>query len=262
MIYQYLHLMMAKEVVMVILNELMQEFLLNNYSLLTHFVETMAALTGVFLFKWYRYSVAKYFIFFLVYLTIGDFVHMYTRLVYPDKLLGFLVGSLIEKNYWLSTLFWRIGAIMFFAFYYRKILKTQSFKKVIKYASYGFFSFSFGYILLNWEAFFTSYFPIISVLGAIIVFLCTVFYFIEILQSDEILTFYKSINFYISLAIFIWWLIITPIVFYDNYTSYEVLVYERDWDYIKLRRLIYISTNIFMYSTFTFALIWCRPQRK
>lgn len=238
----------------------MQDFLLNNYTLLTYSVETMAALTGIFLFRRYRNSEAKYFIYFLVYLTIGDFAHMYTWLVYPDKLLSFLLGSLIEKNYWWSTLFWRIGAIMFFAFYYHKILKTQSFKKVIKYTSTGFISFSFGYILLNWKAFFISYFPIISILGATIVFLCTVFYFIETLQSDRVLTFYKSLNFYISVGIFIWWLIITPLVFYDHYTAYEVLVYERDWDYIKLRRLLYLSVNIFMYSTFTFSLIFCKPE--
>ncbi|WP_240911269.1 hypothetical protein [Yeosuana marina] len=118
------------------------------------------------------------------------------------------------------------------------------------------------YILWHWQEFFVSFFPILSVLGSIVVFLCSVFYFIEVLQSDNILTFYKSLNFYISAAIFIWWLIITPIVFYDNYSAYEVDVYVRDWDYIELRKLIYLSANIFMYSTFTFALIFCKPQLK
>ena len=74
------------------------------------------------------------------------------------------------------------------------------------------------------------------------------------------LIFYKSINFYISVAIFIWWFIITPIVFYDNYSAYKVGVYERDWAYIELRRYIYIFSNIFMYSTFVFALIFCEPE--
>lgn len=238
----------------------MQEFLLKNYTFLTSLVEAMAALTGVIFFKKYKNTNAKYFIYFLVYLTICDFLSNYTRLVFPDKLLGILVGTLIEKNYWFSTLYWKIGAIMFFAFYYHKILRTKSFKATIKYASYSFLIFSLLYVLSYWEAFFDSFFPIISVLGAIIVFLCTVFYFIEILLSNKILTFYKSINFYISAAIFIWWLIITPIVFYDNYTTYEIDVYERDWEYIKLRRLIYLSANIVMYSTFTLALIWCRPD--
>ncbi len=238
----------------------MQEFLLKNYSLITHTVEAMAALAGVFLYKKYNKTTAKYFIYFLVFLTICDTLSMYTWLVFPNKPLSFLVGTIIEKNYWWSTLYWKLGAIMFFSFYYRYILKTKGFIDTIKYASIIFLTYSIIHILLNWNDFFDSFFPIISVLGAIIVLLCTVFYFIEILQSENILTFYKSLNFYISAAIFIWWLIITPIVFYDNYTSYEISVYERDWDYIKLRRMIYLFANIFMYSTFTFTLIWCKPD--
>ena len=239
----------------------MKEFLVENYSLLTYFVEVMAALTGVILFGKYKNTFIKYFIFFLVYLTFCDTISNYTKYVKEGEILYFLIGTLIEKNYWLSTIYWKIGAILFFAFYYNKILKTKYFKEIIKYASLIFFIFSITHILLNLEAFFVSFFPIISILGAVIVFLCTVFYFIEILQNEEVLTFYKSLNFYISVAIFIWWLIITPIVFYDNYTSYEVGVYERDWDYINLRRLIYLFSNIFMYSTFTFALIYCKPEK-
>ena len=241
-------------------NNILKEFLLNNYSLLLHFFEAMSAITGLFFFRKYKDSSSKYFIFFLIYLTLFDFITGYTNLVSPDKLLNFLIDTLIEKNYWLSTLYWKIGAIMFFAFYYRRILKTKFFKSVIKYTSYSFFIFSISYILFHWQAFFVSFFPIISVLGAVIVFICTVLYFVEILQNERILNFYKSLNFYITSAIFVWWLIITPIVFFDNYTTYQVGVYERDWDYIHLKRLIYLSANIIMYSTFTFALIFCKPE--
>jgi hypothetical protein len=238
----------------------LKEFLLNNYSLLLHFVEAMSAITGLFFFSKYKDSSSRFFIFFLIYLTLFDFITGYTKLVSPDKLLSFLMGTLIEKNNWLSTLYWKIGAIMFFAFYYGRILKTKIFKTIIKYASYSFLIFSVSYILFHWQAFFVSFFPIISVLGAVIVFSCTVLYFVEILQNEEVLNFYKSLNFYITAAIFIWWLIITPIVFYDNYSTYQVGVYERDWDYIELRRLIYLSANLIMYSTFTFALIFCKPE--
>lgn len=240
----------------------MQEFLLKNYNLITSLVEGMAALTGLLLFKKYEATIYKYFIFFLVYLTICDFVTGYTRLVYPGRLLSFLVGTIIEESKWFSTLYWKIGAIMFYAFYYRKILKTKLFKIIIKYSSYSFFIFSIIFIIFNFKAFFNSYFPIISVLGALIIFLCTIFYFLEILQNEKILTFHKSLNFYIAASIFIWWLIITPIVFYDNYAAFEILVYERDLDFIRMKMLIYLASNIIMYSTFTFALIWCRPQKK
>ncbi len=240
----------------------MEEFFRQNYLILTYSTEILATLTGIICYKKYKFSNAKYFIWFLAYLVICEFLGGYTRFVRDDRFLNFLKGSLIEKNYWWSTLYWKVGAIMFFAFYYRKIIRTKSFNEILKYVSYSFFAFSMIYILWHWQEFFVSFFPILSVLGSIVVFLCSVFYFIEVLQSDNILTFYKSLNFYISAAIFIWWLIITPIVFYDNYTAYEVDVYVRDWDYIELRKLIYLSSNIFMYSTFTFALIFCKPQLK
>ncbi|MCL6294890.1 hypothetical protein [Jejuia spongiicola] len=234
----------------------MEEFLLNNYGIITHCVEAMAALTGVFLFKLYRNSEVKYFIYFLVYLTICDFIGGYKDYVGDGRFLSFLQNTVFATNHWWSTSYWKVGAILFFTFYYSKILKTVQFKNIIKISGYVFFFFSVIYIAFNWDKFFNTFFPIISILGAIIVFLCSVFYFIEVLQSDKILTFYKSINFYISFAIFIWWLIITPLVFYDLYHSND------DWNFIFLKWQIYLFANIFMYSTFTFALIYCKPDSK
>ncbi|RMZ50932.1 hypothetical protein EB822_06015 [Flavobacteriaceae bacterium PRS1] len=74
------------------------------------------------------------------------------------------------------------------------------------------------------------------------------------LQSETILSFYKSINFYISSTILIWWLVITPLVFFQIYFL------NVDWSFIILRWQIYLFMNIFMYSSFTIALIWCKPQ--
>lgn len=232
----------------------MEDFLLKNYVLLTHLVEVMAALTGVFFYKKYNKTEVKYFVWFLVYLTICEFIGIYKYYVHSEGFLSFLEGTIFKTNHWWSTSFWKVGAILFFAFYYSKILKTKLFKTIIKTSAYAFLIFSVIYIALNWNAFFYQFFPILSVLGAFIIFLCSVFYFIEVLQSDSILVFYKSINFYISFAIFIWWLIITPLVFYDLYHS------SGDWNFIFLKWQIYLFANIFMYSTFTFALIYCKPE--
>jgi hypothetical protein len=234
----------------------MNEFLLEHKNLITFILEILAAVTGLLLYKKYKLTAAKFFIYFLVYLSICDFAGSYVKYIYNDGFLSFLEGTVFVRNFWWSTLFWKIGAILFFTFYYKKILETKRFKKIVKYCGYSFCLFSFIYIVFNRDDYFTRFFPIIDVLGAIIIFMCTVFYFIEILQSDKILTFYKSLDFYISVAIFIWWLIITPTVFYDIYMS------SRDWNYIFLRRYIYISANIFMYLTYTFALIWCKPENK
>lgn len=232
----------------------MSEFLLAYKALITTSIEVLAAVTGLLLFKKYKSTSAKFFICFLVYLTLCDFASTYVYYIKNDGLFNFLQGTVFVKNYWWGTLFWKIGAIMFFAFYYHRVLKTDVFKKMVKIGAFSFLLFSIGYIAFNWDDYFRMFFPAISILGAFIIFLCTVFYFIEILKSDKILTFYKSINFYISVAIFIWWLIITPLVFYDIYMS------KLDWNFIFLRWQIYLVANICMYGTFTFALIFCKPE--
>jgi hypothetical protein len=230
------------------------------YVITTHLVEFLAACTGLFFYSKFKPYPAKYFIWFLWYLSIGDLLNGYVYFVHPDRFLYFLLGTGFEKNFWWSTSYWIIGAILFFAFYYYKILKTLVFRNSIKYVGIAFFVLSIMFITIHWNDFFIKSFPLISIFGACVIFLCATFYFLEILQSTSILTFYKSINFYISAAIFIWWLIITPIVFFDIYYVHDIETSYRDLDFVQIRRLIYLSSNILMYLTFTFALIWCRPE--
>lgn len=232
----------------------MNEFLTEYYSLITHSVEFLSALTGMFFYRKYKHTSAKYFIWFLCYLSLGDLFGGYVYRIGDFKFLFFLKGTRFVWNYWWYNLFWEIGAITFFSFYYSRILKTKSYRTATKYAGIIFFVFSITYMMTSLETFFTGYFPLVRVLGAVVVFLCSVLFFMEILQSDKILTFYKSLNFYISAVIFIWWLIIAPLVFYDIYN------YNRDVNYKLLKWLIYFFANIFMYLSFTFALIWCKPE--
>ncbi|KJD34803.1 membrane protein [Tamlana nanhaiensis] len=232
----------------------MNDFLFDNYNYLTFFVESLAAFTGILLYK--RYSLIKeykWFIWFLIYLTICDSAGKYVYLIYGG-VLSFLEDTKFVYNYWWSTLFWKIGAVIFFVFYYVEVLNSTLFKKVLKFSGITFLCFSLIYIVLNWEEYFVRSFPVISVLGALIIFMCTIFYFIEVLSSNSILTFYKSLNFYVSTAIFIWWLIITPLVFYDLYH------FNGDWNFIFLKWQIYLFANLCMYFTFTFALIYCKPE--
>ncbi|GAA3627538.1 hypothetical protein [Flavivirga jejuensis] len=238
----------------------MEEFIKQNYFILTSITELLAAVTGLLLYKKYKLTAAKYFIFFLIYLTICDFLSFYTRYVTPGNFFDFLIGTIFEKNHWWATFYWQIGGILFFCFYYYKILENKNFRLIIKFSALAFLLFSIVYIGLNWDIFFKQFFPIIGILGAMIIFLCSVFYFIEVLQSDRILTFYRSLNFYISFTIFIWWLIITPLVFYDAYFVYEVGNLNRDLNFVFLRWQIFLFANMFMYLTYTFALIWCKPE--
>ena len=109
-------------------------------------------------------------------------------------------------------------------------------------------------IVQNFNDFFVKSFTIIDITSSLVIITAVFLYLIQWLQSDKILTFYKSINFYISATLFIWYLITTPIIFYDIYFSRE------DWAYVILKSSIMLFSIIFMYSTFTIALIFCKPQ--
>lgn len=245
----------------------MKNFILEYSITIIKAVEIMAAVTGILVLKRYKGTPNKFFIFFLVGIVLLENIGAYVRYVRPGKFLHFLQHTLIEKNYWLFTLFWEIGAIVFFTYYYSKILNHTLFKKALHYIGIAYLGFSIIFIIFNWKAFFNKFFPTLNILGALIVFICCAFYFIELMQSERILYFYKILSFYITVVIFIWWLVITPLTFYDLfYDKFDLSKPFRhpeffgDINYVLLRRRIYLFSNIFMYSTYTFALLWCKPE--
>lgn len=236
----------------------MEEFFRQNYSLLTYIVEIMAAVAGLFCYKKYKHTITRYFIYFLIYVVLLELIGRYPTYLANYKTLNsirdFICGTVFESNHWLYTIFWTIGSALFYSFFYRKILKNTQYIKIIKYSSILFLLSTVIYIATHWDAFFISSFPFIKIFGAIVILICVIFYFIEILQRDMILSFYKSLNFCISVVLLIWYIVITPLVFYDIYFS------TADWNFVFLRRDIYLYANIFMYSSFAIALLWCKPE--
>ncbi len=236
----------------------MEEFLRENSSLITRSIEVIAALTGLMLLKKYKQSATKYFIYFLVYVAVVVLIGAYpSYFANYSFLIDFKVafkGTLFERNFWWYNIFWTIGSALFYSFYFFKILKTILFTKIIKFSCIVFFLSSIIYIATHWDALFSSQLTFLKIFGEIIIMLCVILYFIEMLKSDNILMFYKSINFYISATIFIWWLVITPLVFYQIYYL------AADWNFVFLRGEIYLYANIFMYSSFAITLLWCKPE--
>ncbi len=230
------------------------DFLINNRHNFTLFVEILAAVTGLILYKKYKHTAAKYFIYFLVYIVFMVIIGRYSYLVRDDRVFSFLEGTLIERNYWWFTLFWKITAVVFFGWYYSKVLKNESHKKILKISIFTFMITSIVIILFNLNLYFTGSIPSIGVLGALVILQCVVYYFMEILQSDKILTFYKSLNFYISCAILLFWLIKTPLAFFEPYYR------KADMDYVNLRGYINLIVISFMYITYSIGLIVSNPE--
>ncbi|SFN63641.1 hypothetical protein SAMN04487989_102160 [Bizionia echini] len=231
----------------------MEEFLRSNYIILSLSIEGLAAIIAIFCYRKYKLTVAKFFLYFLVYIFICELLSGYTRQIIEGPL-HFLEGTIIEKNYWWTTLFWNIGSVLFFSFFYHNLVEKDKFKKLIKWMCIGFLVLAVFIISTNFNKYFQGMFPSLLIAGGLVVLTCVCLYFYELLQSDKILNFYKSIYFYISTTIFVWWLITTPIIFYDVYFT------TADWNFIILKWQIFLFANMFMYLTFSFALLWCKPE--
>ena len=94
----------------------MEDFLIQYKTVITRNIEFLAAFTGIIFYSKYKNSNAKYFIYFLIYLSLGDLGNTYVRYIKNDGFFSFLEGTVFVKNYWWSTLFWKIGAPAFFTF--------------------------------------------------------------------------------------------------------------------------------------------------
>ena len=232
----------------------MIEFINNNGTLIYLVLEILAAVTGLILFNKYKHTAAKYFIYFLVYIVIFVILGRYSFYVRGEGFLNFLDGTLLERNYWWFAIFWDIGGVVFFGFYYQKILINKTAKSILNKSTFLFLIVSTVSILLTLPDFFKKPLTIINILGALIILQCVFFYFIEILQSDKILNFHKSLNFYISIAILILWLIQTPLVFFEPYYR------KTDMDYVNLRGYINLFVISFMYITYIIGLIVSKPE--
>ena len=92
---------------------LMNDFLLKYYNTITFCVEILAAVTGLLLYRKYKLTAAKFFICFLVYLSICDFIGSYVYYIKNNGFLSFLEGTVLVRNFWWTTLYWKIGAIIF-----------------------------------------------------------------------------------------------------------------------------------------------------
>jgi len=232
----------------------MDEFLRQNYSLLTYSVEFLAAVTGIFCYKKYKSSVAKYFIFYLVYIFFADFFGRYPTYLKNQGLDYLIKDTHFEKNYLWYTLFVFFGSMYFFRFYFLKILKIKKFKNLFRYISIFLILISILDLILHIDQFYNKSSSFIIINSSMLIILGAILHLVEVLQSDKILNFFQSINFYVSSVFLIWLLIITPLTFYEIYFS------TADWNFVFLKWQIYLFANIFMYLTFTFALIYCKPE--
>ncbi|WP_411766932.1 hypothetical protein [Winogradskyella sp. A3E31] len=218
-------------------------------------IELFAAIVGIVCFKKYKDTPIRYFIYFLIYIFICELLATYTYSVRYNGVLGFLDTTRFRHNYWWGTLYWEIGGVLFYIWFFAKIIVKDYLSKALNILAILFLICSVAIIIFNFDQYFTSNFKFIDISGTILIVISITCYFLDVMLSERVLYFYQSIYFYIAALLFLWWIILTPLTFYQMYFTLA------DPEYIQLKSSIYLITNCLTYIGFGLILILCKPPK-
>jgi len=236
----------------------LEEFLNKYYAIINFAVVFLPAIFGLVFYKKHKNSIVKYFIWFCVYIAIveiiGSYRTMFDKIPSLNFISAYLDGTFLENSKWWYLIFWTLINVLFYAFYFGRIINNQILKKVIKYLAIFYFVFFVVFFVKGFDEITTSGQIPINIAQAIVIVIIVFAYFFEILKSDKILSVFNSVHFYIAAVILLWHLVMTPLIFYELYFN------KSDMDYAIMKAVIFLSCNTLMYLTFSFALIWCKHQ--
>lgn len=157
----------------------------------------------------------------------------------------------IKYNLALYNFLYLIVYPAFFSIYY-KTLQTTKYRNTIKI----FFVLFILVSAINWiyiQDFFTEWSKYPDILGSLFLTICIIFYFIELLQSEKIIRFQKSVPFWISVGLLIYYTSTIPFIVVQN-------TYALADASLQNMYLINHILAIAMYLIFTFGFIWSKEE--
>tara|TARA_B100001063_G_scaffold183332_1_gene172801 strand:- start:145871 stop:146572 length:702 start_codon:yes stop_codon:yes gene_type:complete len=232
----------------------MIDFITKHFNFIVYFFELIAFITGVILFKKHKSKATKIFIFFLAYIVFVEFVGCILTYLKANAIVQFVRQLGVTTRLWYNV-FWLFGSVVFILFYYYNLFKIKMFKTMIKYISLLYVLIFTIHVVFNYDAFFNAHHTFYFILDASIIFICVTLFCLELLKSDDLLNISKSFSVYATFGLFLWWLVTTPIIFYESYNT------TADWDFANLKRRVFLFANIFMYTCFVLGLIASKPQK-
>ncbi|WP_299260706.1 hypothetical protein [uncultured Aquimarina sp.] len=167
----------------------------------------------------------------------------------------FLEDTIFARNKWIYNTF-EVVSSLFYLLYFANLIESNKNKKIglniiAIYVIFSVFNLAFS------DVFFTSSSAPNSIFGTLLLVLFIMYFYFQILQSDEILNFYKTIPFYVSIGALVFHLIVNPIFIYEQYYSNTVSP-----EFVRIFLTILTIVNIFMYSCYTIGFLVCSKRNK
>lgn len=211
------------------------------------FTELLAAVAATITYSKYRKTPAKHFLWLLWYIviteTVAHFALKYNFLIHIDD-------EGVKYNLWLTNLLY----LIFFptCFYiYHQMVESVRYKWCIKLFAILYLLIS----LVNWifiQDFIMSWSELPFITGSMMLVVTIIFYFIELLRSEKIIVFHRTLLFWISVGLLLFHTGTLPF-------SAQINGYALIPGIHKLFLIIYILA-ITMYVLFTIGFIWSKKE--
>jgi len=232
------------------------EYVLENF-LLIYILEVGAALAGTI----YLRKVpgpekgVRLFVYYLWLVVFVEFVGLYPAYayIYDYERLGFIRGTLFERNYWWYNSYNVLKFLILYIFFILQLRSPVKRRKL--YTISGLMILSFIIDQIFGGDYFISNSAYNAIAGTLYLVVLIMLYHFEILKSDRILKFYKIMPFYVSLGLLIWHVSTTPVFIYNKYFSLQ------SPDFIYLQMVLLKSVNIFLYGILILGFMVCTKKR-
>ena len=224
---------------------------------LFHLIEVLAAIAGTyFILRNNRVkNDLKIFVYYLWLTVFVETLGVIPRLIDSFEAFDFLQTSLLSNTIWIYN-FYLIITFVVYLFLFKEAIQTIILRRIILILKYLFVAISFVYFVY-YNNLFRDFSSSLFILGSIFLLIAVMVYFFEILKSDTILTFNKSIYFYIAVGALIFYLSMTPLFIFHKYYKNSVSP-----DFVKIYSLFRGIAIIFMYSCYTVGFILCLKKKK
>lgn len=235
----------------------MIDFFLKYDNLIIYIVEIIAAIFGSYYISKVKNSVLIIFVYYLWITVFVEIIGLYGFLLlnnYDIEWYISLKNSVFCSNTWLYNIY-SFLAIGIIGLFYSNLMTSKVLKNGIRFIFVAYAVFAFAFFTFT-NGFFTKSIPYNFIFGTVSISIYVIFYFIELMRSDEILSYYKLPSFYISIALLIWYLCVTPLFIFDSY------FYEMNTNFVDFRSLFLLFINIFTYLCFAFGFWYSLKKSK
>lgn len=215
-----------------------------------YFFEWAAFILSFYFFKKYPSKPIKYLVVFLGFNLLVETIGFYTFFVDEWFFLSFLKNTPFEKNYWLYNIY-LIISFLFYALFFKWFLTSTKTIRWIEILS-GLFLIISTSVLLFSEVFFVKYPPVTLVFGTVLVLISVFVYYLELINTDNILNLSKSVIFYISVGVLIFHLCMTPVFIFSS-----LLIDKNTPENIIFYTSLLKVGNYVLYSSFILGFIIC-----